>query len=250
MKETLICSLEKHHIYYFNDSNVSYFMLTPYKEYTDTNISIRLKSNYDTYDLTKNSLEVVTNELINYYRNLDNYNITLILPVFYDAVLNRIRVVDDMEIYQKLDRYLGYIFNTAYAFLTKNNIKVNNSIYVINNDSFNKFTNWFVARYNNRIEYKTILDLVKENGTYSNYNVIETPNINFVVGKDEEPTIDKTVEMELETFDSFARDVMPTDSGKKAVKNRKDTSSGFVSYILLGVITFVVSIVLLYLFIK
>ncbi len=250
MKETLICSLEKHHIYYFNDSNVSFFMLTPYKEYTDTNISIRLKSNYDTYDLTKNSLEVVTNELINYYRNLDNYNITLILPVFYDAVLNRIRVVDDMEIYQKLDRYLGYIFNTAYAFLTKNNIKVNNSIYVINNDSFNKFTNWFVARYNNRIEYKTILDLVKENGTYSNYNVIETPNINFVVGKDEEPTIDKTVEMELETFDSFARDVMPTDSGKKAVKNRKDTSSGFVSYILLGVITFVVSIVLLYLFIK
>lgn len=250
MKETLICSLEKHHIYYFNDSNVSFFMLTPYKEYTDTNISIRLKSNYDTYDLTKNSLEVVTNELINYYKNLDNYNITLILPVFYDDVLNRIRVVDDMEIYQKLDRYLGYIFNTAYAFLTKNNIKVNNSIYVINNDSFNKFTNWFVARYNNRIEYKTILDLVKKNGTYSNYNVIETPNINFVVGKDEEPTIDKTVEMELETFDSFARDVMPTDNNKKAVKNRKDTSSGFVSYILLGVITFVVSIVLLYLFIK
>ena len=250
MKETLICGLEKHHIYYFNDSNVSFFMLTPYKEYTDTNISIRLKSNYDTYDLTKNSLEVVTNELINYYKNLDNYNITLILPVFYDDVLNRIRVVDDMEIYQKLDRYLGYIFNTAYAFLTKNNIKVNNSIYVINNDSFNKFTNWFVARYNNRIEYKTILDLVKENGTYSNYNVIETPNINFVVGKDEEPTIDKTVEMELETFDSFARDVMPTDNNKKAVKNRKDTSSGFVSYILLGVITFVVSIVLLYLFIK
>ena len=116
MKETLICSLEKHHIYYFNDSNVSFFMLTPYKEYTDTNISIRLKSNYYTYDLTKNGLEVVTNELINYYKNLDNYNITLILPVFYDDVLNRIRVVDDMEIYQKLDRYLGYIFNTAYFF--------------------------------------------------------------------------------------------------------------------------------------
>ena len=250
MKETLICSLEKHHIYYFNDSNASFFMLTPYKEYADTNISIRLKSNYDTYDLTKNTLEVVTNELINYYKNLDNYNITLILPVFYDDVLNRIRVVDDMEIYQKLDRYLGYIFNTAYAFLTKNNIKVNNSIYVINNDSFNKFTNWFVARYNNRIEYKTILDLVKENGTYSNYNVIETPNINFVVGKDEEPTIDKTVEMELETFDSFARDVMPTDKDKKDVKDKKSSSGGFVSYILLGVITFVVSIVLLYLFIK
>ena len=33
-----------------------------------------------------------------------------------------------------VDRYLGVIFNNAYMFLTKNNVKVNNSIYVINND--------------------------------------------------------------------------------------------------------------------
>lgn len=248
MKETLICSLEKHHIYYFNDSNTSFFMLVPYKEYTDTNISIRLKSNYNSYDLTKNTLEVVTNELINYYKDLDNYNVTLILPVFYDNLLNRIQVVEDLEIYQKLDNYLGYIFNTAYTYLTKNNIKVNNKIYVINNDSFSRFTNWFVSRYSNRIEYKRIIDLVKENGTYNNYNVIETPSINFVVGKDKEPTIDKTVEMELETFDNFAKDI--PNNEKNTPKVREATSGGFVSYILLGVITFVVSIILLYLFIK
>ena len=163
MKETLICSLEKHNIYYLSDANVSFYILVPYKEYDNTNISIRLKSNYDSYDLTKNSLEVVTNELINYYKNLDNYNITLILPVFYNNILDRIRVVEDLEMYQMVDRYLGVIFNNAYIFLTKNNVKVNNSIYVINNDSFKKFTNWFVSRYNNRIEYKTILDLVKDN---------------------------------------------------------------------------------------
>lgn len=248
MKETLICSLEKHHIYYFNDSNVSFFMLTPYKEYTDTNISIRLKSNYDTYDLTKNSLEVVTNELINYYKNLDNYNITLILPVFYDDVLNRIRVVDDMEIYQKLDRYLGYIFNTAYAFLTKNNIKVNNSIYVINNDSFNKFTNWFVARYNNRIEYKTILELVKQSDNFSNYNLVETPSINFVVGKNEPPTIEKTAEIEVETFDNYVKNIDKEE--KKVIERSGVGSAGFVSYILLGIITFVISMLLLFLFVK
>ena len=88
MKETLICSLEKHNIYYLSDANVSFYILVPYKEYDNTNISIRLKSNYDSYDLTKNSLEVVTNELINYYKNLDNYNITLILPVFYNNILD------------------------------------------------------------------------------------------------------------------------------------------------------------------
>lgn len=248
MKETLICSLEKHNIYYLNDANVSFYLFVPYKEFNDTNISIRLKSNYQTYDLTKNSIETVTNELINYYKNLDNYNVTLILPVFYDDILNRIRIVDDMELYQRLDRYLGYIFNSAYLFLTKCNIKVNSNIYVINNDSFNKFTNWFVSRYSNRIEYKTILELVKENGTYNSYNVIETPNINFVVGKDDEPTIDKTVEMELETFDNIAREVSKENNVKR--EPRLAESGGFVSYILLGIITFIVSIALLYFFIK
>ena len=248
MKETLICSLEKHNIYYLNDANVSFYLFVPYKEFNDTNISIRLKSNYQTYDLTKNSIETVTNELINYYKNLDNYNVTLILPVFYDDILNRIRIVDDMELYQRLDKYLGYIFNSAYLFLTKCNIKVNSNIYVINNDSFNKFTNWFVSRYSNRIEYKTILELVKENGTYNNYNVMETPNINFVVGKDDEPTIDKTVEMELETFDNIAREVSKENNVKR--EPRLAESGGFVSYILLGIITFIVSIALLYFFIK
>ena len=218
MKETLICSLEKHNIYYLSDANVSFYILVPYKEYDNTNISIRLKSNYDSYDLTKNSLEVVTNELINYYKNLDNYNITLILPVFYNNILDRIRVVEDLEMYQMVDRYLGVIFNNAYIFLTKNNVKVNNSIYVINNDSFKKFTNWFVSRYNNRIEYKTILDLVKDNGSYSNYNVIETPNMNFVVGKNTEPTIEKTVEMELETFDNLAKKTIEEEKKKEENK--------------------------------
>ena len=46
MKETLICSLEKHNIYYLSDANVSFYILAPYKEYDNTNISIRIRSSY------------------------------------------------------------------------------------------------------------------------------------------------------------------------------------------------------------
>lgn len=248
MKETLICSLEKHHIYYLSNSNYGFYIFVPFKDYNETNISIRLKSNYQIYDLSKNPLNVVTSELINYYSNLDNYNVTLILPVFYDDVLNRIATVDDMEIYQKIDRYLGDMFNNAYLFLTKNNIKVNSNIYVINNDSFNKFTNWFIARYSNRVEYKTILDLIKQNGDFNNYNVVETPNINFVVGKSEEPTIDKTVELEIETFDSMVKDDI--EEQPKKTSNKSENNAGFISYVLLGAITFIVSFALLWYFVK
>lgn len=246
MKETLICSLEKHNIYYLNNSNYGFYILVPFKDYTDTNIAVRLKSNYQNFDLNKNSLDVVTNELINYYKNLDNYNITLILPVFFDDTLSRIITVDDMEKYQVLDRCLGEMFNCAYNLLTMNNIKVNNSIYVINNDSFKKFTNWFVSRYNNRIEYKTILELIKQNDSFNSYNVIETPNINFVVSKNEEPTIEKTVQLELETFDNIAREMGET---MKVLPPKKDNNAGYVSYIFLGVVTLALSLLLLWFFV-
>ena len=247
MKETLICSLNKHNIYYLNNNSYGFYVLVPFKEYSDTNLSIRLKSNYQNYDLNKNPIDVVTNELVNYYKNLDEYNITLILPVFYDDILSRVITVNDMEKFQLLDKYLGDIFNQAYNFLTKNNIKVNSNIYVINNDSFKTFTNWFVSRYNNRIEYKTILELIKQNDEFSNYNVVQTPNINFVVGRNEEPTIEKTVEIELETFDNIVNNL--NDKPKKNVP-KKTNNDGYVSYVLLGIIAFAVSLVALFIFVK
>ena len=247
MKETLICSLNKHNIYYLNNNSYGFYVLVPFKEYSDTNLSIRLKSNYQNYDLNKNPIDVVTNELVNYYKNLDEYNITLILPVFYDDILSRVITVNDMEKFQLLDKYLGDIFNQAYNFLTKNNIKVNSNIYVINNDSFKTFTNWFVSRYNNRIEYKTILELIKQNDEFSNYNVVESPNINFVVGRNEEPTIEKTVEIELETFDNIVNNL--NDKPKKNVP-KKTNNDGYVSYVLLGIIAFAVSLVALFIFVK
>ena len=241
MRETLICKLEKHSIYFLNNSNIGFYILMPDKEYNETNITIRLKSNYETYDLTKNDLAKVQNELVNYYKSLDNYNITLILPVFNDDILNRIKTVNDMELYHRLDLYFGEIFNGAYSFLVKNNIKVKDKIYMINNDTFNNFTNWYVNKYNSRIEYKELLDLVKENGSFEGYDVMETHGTNIVVGKEEEPSIEKTIEMEVETFDNMV---------KSMEREEKSSNAGFVSYILLGIITFVVSLGLLFVLIK
>ena len=241
MKETLIYKLNKHNIYYISTPSYGFYILVPFTDYTDTNIVLRLKGNYQSYDLNKNSLESVT----------EDYNVTLVLPIFYDGILDRIRTVEDLVLYQRLDGYLGNIFNNAYAFLTKNNIKVNSNIYIINNDSFKTFTNWFVSRYNNRIEYKTILELVKQSDHFNSYDMVETPSINFVVGKNEEPKLDKTVEIETETFNSMTRDIVDTESKKKETfQSNKKNNAGFVSYILLGVVSFVVSMLLLFLFIK
>jgi len=70
-----------------------------------------------------------------------------------------------------------------------------------------------------------------------------------VVGKNSEPKIEKTVEIESETFDSYAKDVQENEPKKIPIEARNE-SSGFVSYILLGAITFIVSMAMLYLFVK
>ena len=73
--------------------------------------------------------------------------------------------------------------------------------------------------------------------------------IGFLTAGD--PTIEKTVEMELETFDNLAKKTI--EEKKKEPRKREETlvgSSGFVSYILLGAISFIVFIGLLYLFVK
>ena len=60
--------------------------------------------------------------------------------------------------------------------------------------------------------------------------------IGFLTAGD--PTIEKTVEMELETFDNLAKKTI--EEKKKEPRKREETlvgSSGFVSYILLGAIS-------------
>ena len=72
---------------------------------------------------------------------------------------------------------------------------------------------------------------------YQDYNVVENQGNTIVVGKDKEPAIEKTVEMEVETFENLAKKV-------------EKPNAGFVSYILLGIITFAVSFALLFLLVK
>ena len=89
MKETLICSLEKHNIYYLSDANVSFYILVPYKEYDNTNISIRLKSNYDSYDLTS-FLEVIPNNTRGSFQSLLLLYTNLYLSLHFCTVHTKI----------------------------------------------------------------------------------------------------------------------------------------------------------------
>ena len=67
--------------------------------------------------------------------------------------------------------------------------------------------------------------------------------MNFVVGKEEEPKIEQTFEVEVETFDNMVKEM-------EKEENNNNNNGGFISYILLGIITFILLFGLLLAFIK
>ena len=58
MKETLIYKLNKHNIYYISTPSYGFYILVPFTDYTDTNIVLRLKGNYQSYLLYKRDLYI------------------------------------------------------------------------------------------------------------------------------------------------------------------------------------------------
>ena len=74
--------------------------------------------------------------------------------------------------------------------------------------------------------------------------MVKTPNINFVVGKNDIPSIEKTAELEVETFDNMVKKMNEEE------KQSASGSAGFISYILLGVISLVLFLGLLFVLIK
>lgn len=237
MKETLIVSLNNHNIYYMEEFDVSFYIAIP-KNKPETNITIEFNPNINMYDLKVNNLSVVTEKISNYYQKLDNYNISLVLPIFNDDILNKVRTIDDEIMFQKLDKLVGNLINLTYNSLAKNNIKVNDKVIIINNDSHKNFLNWFLKRYPDRIEYRTMLELMQvTTNEVSTYNKISTAGINFVVGS---PVVDEKIKSE-ELVPKPPIDIVIPET-PMLVPEKK---AGYVSYLLLGFITIGISVLVL-----
>ncbi len=225
MEQRKMLELNKHDIYLLSDNNIAFYIGIPkVTEFNSVNISIDLKDNFDKININKNDIVYVKDELANIYQDIDSENITLITPIFYNDILQRIKTEPKEGLFSYLDKCLSYIINNAHKVLVENNIQVNSKIVIVKNDKFANFINWFSARYSSRVDTKQYSELL---GDFTSIiPVVNTDNI---------------ISVPTEKVSADNNSVSGVQTNLK-----ESHSTGFISYVLLGVIGIVITLVILY----
>ena len=226
MDRKLVLELTNHNVYYVKTEDVSYYITIP-KNFNTTNICIELKSKMENYNLDMNDEIWVMENVKSTFSFIDNYNITLVLPILNEedtGILEKL----DVSKFEVIDHIMGKTINNAYLNLKEANIEIESQVILINNERFKSFINWFVSRYNSRIVCKNLLEVIQTyNVNATTYKKIETPAISFVVGSyNNEVNAPKVV-----------REPDP----KEIQQLKPQMSSGFTNYWLLVAITIIVA---------
>lgn len=229
MEKKLILELKNHNVYYIKNDIINYYITIPTNNDT-TNICLELKTNMSNYNLELNDEIWVMENVKNTFSYIDEYNITLVLPILNEKNISILEKIDDTR-YSDIDKLLGYVINTSYQALKEENKLVSPQIILVNNDRYKTFINWFITKYNSRVVCKTLLELIQYfNAGATSYKKLETPVMNFVVGSyNTEVTAPKAIKLEDD------------DDEKMPAKKEAMASSGIASYWLLAIITLVVA---------
>lgn len=228
MDKKLILELAHHKVYYVKTDMVNYYITIP-NDIESTNICIELKNKMGNYDMEANDEVWVLENVKNTYSYIDNYNITLVLPVLKEEHTSILEKIDDTK-FEEIDKIIGYLINNSYSVLKGENKKISNEVILVNNDRYKTFINWFTTRYKSRVICKNLLELIQIfNANATSYKKLETPVMNFVVG---------SYNTEID-----APKVEPTPSQVTQIETKKvpQTSYGYATYWILAIVTLVVS---------
>lgn len=212
MKESLVVKLNNTNIFLINDKNIPYYLSAPNNTTPKINIAVNLSDNIN------------NNNITTIYQQFDNNNICVITPIFNQNILSKIKEFNE-QYYIQVDKYISYLINNAYKILCDNN-NIDGKIILVKNNDYLVFEEWFKSRYKNRVEY----DKKDDSSIIS--------DVTMTI-----PTIDTTNNVATQQ----TTEQVPEIQFNKPVE--KTGELGFVSYVLLGVVVAVASLVLLYLLI-
>jgi len=226
MNKTFVADLENHNVYLISNEKVSFYINVS-KEKESTSITLDIK--------TKKKDNI--NSVINYYEKIDNYNITLVIPMM--------SFVENNTEFKKQSNAVSTLINHSYKLLTKNGINVKNNVKIIKHQKNSEFVDFFLNQFSNRVRYIPLDDLVHEEVPY---NKINAANISFVVGK---PELELTIkDDEIKEIINEVKEIKQTEKIKNTTSKLSLATSGYVSYYLLGFLTAVVTLLFLTLMIK
>ena len=159
MNKRLVLDLPNHSVYYVKADDISYYITIP-KNFDTTNICIELKSKMDNYNLDMNDEIWVMENVKNTFSYIDNYNITLILPILNEEGISVLEKMDTSK-YEMIDMLLAKTINGSYMNLKEAGKNIGNQVILIDNDRYKAFINWFITRYKERVICKNLLQVIQ-----------------------------------------------------------------------------------------
>ena len=211
MEQKVIMKESNKCIYLLRDNNISFYLIIPRSK--EVNLVLGIFDNID------------DNNVIN-IKNIPDKSI--VVPIIDKNILEGAKTGKE-ECYKYIDNLFSILINTAYKILTYNKIEVNNKIILDYNMKYSSFNNWYIPQYKERIE---LIDL-----NLHPDNTIPKPQINDV--------------KESRVLEDTLPDIKAKELNNNDILNNNKYASagGFISYVLLGVIVAVISLVILYMLI-
>lgn len=253
MNQTLVAKVKDKSVYLVNNSTVPFYICIPTEK--NASIVLNLVSNPTEISLT-NNMQNITSAITGIYNNFEDNNIAVVTPIIDSNLLEQAKLNNNEQIFSYLDQTMSFLINTVYKILTSNNYQVDNIIKLNDNQSYSAFNNWFVNRYNGRV---ALTKYDKENIAKKDPTLImdsfQQPATKPtaapaapVQAPDPTPTPLPVEDPNPNT--AIANKVLeataPLNTGfdEKTLSQKREP--GFVSYVLLGVIVAVISLVILY----
>ena len=201
-------------IYRIQESNMDFYMIIPNRN--QLSLVLGLMNSVD--DNKVSSISKMEDKV-------------LIVPVLDEKVFVGIQQNQGV-FFSYLDKYFSSLLNLSHRILTHNRLKLLDIIYFYSNVEYRNFRDWFIQKYQGRVQSIEISFVSMQQATVvPEVAVSSLEEQNILMESPQERESVPVVEMT-----NASEEVVPTPTKEP----------GFVSYVLLGVIVAVLSLVFLY----
>ena len=232
MERRVILQSAEQCIYLVKDTNLDFYMVIP----NSKKVSIVLGL---FPDMNENDVKTLPK---------DNDKV-VVIPVINSQILTNANHLDTVS-FKYLDNVLSYLINSTYKILTHNRLEVEKKILLNNHSLYSNFNDKYIEKYQGRVELYNLIQKQSSEPVMSNKEIFEPVSATTVIPafKPSEPMF-KNVTNDNKTTDSIEEEIEPILYDEPVVKSsdvKDNKEPGFISYILLGVLIAVISLVFLY----
>lgn len=245
MDKSKLFSFNNYDVYLVINEDFTYYLSVP-KQKGKYIMTINISKN--AYILN-NQVDNINNLIKNLYHDFDNTKSVLLIPSIDQNDYQNLANLDNKKTCNEVAKYISKTVNLAYKFLKDLDIEIDSNIKFMENEL--EFTDWFIGKYQDRIEKINLLDLLEKykQEEKNNLRKVSASGINFIVGSNltnEESFPNQLVEIK-NPYDDFSQMYNEPDKPK-----RKDLafSAGNISYYFIGTLVVITALLILALIIK